>query len=52
MSDQRKKETIAALDHGLEKILSLKTYSCNYITDDQGRKNLGFTMRGLQEDPP
>lgn len=39
VSDQREKGTIAVLDYGLEKILSLKTYSYNDITDELDTKN-------------
>ncbi len=52
VSDRRKKENIAQLGYGLEKILSLKAYSYNYINDENNKIRFGFMAQDLQTDLP
>ena len=52
VSDRRKKENINTLDHGLEKILSLKTYSYSYKDDTDSKERYGFMAQDLQTDLP
>ncbi|BAO54406.1 tail fiber domain-containing protein [Nonlabens marinus] len=52
VSDRRKKENIAPLSHGLDKILSLKTYSYNYKNDSESKERYGFIAQDLQTDLP
>ncbi|KQC31983.1 hypothetical protein AAU57_00585 [Nonlabens sp. YIK11] len=52
VSDRRKKENIDKLDHGLEKVLALKTYSYSYKDDADSKEHYGFMAQDLQADLP
>jgi len=52
VSDRRKKENINSLGYGLEKVLSLKTYSYTYKDDVEHKERYGFMAQDLQTDLP
>jgi hypothetical protein len=52
VSDRRKKENIKSLSYGLDKILSLKTYTYSYIADEASLIKFGFMAQDLQTDLP